>query len=119
MRPASLRLQAQIFNLGVQSQLIYRWNFLLRVSVDGGSLSEADGGAMVDLVEKEGQLGQGRRKDGHVGVPGRDCNVCMIRSVQVALIPCGHACMCRRCSRRLSRCPVCRKDILRRQRLYI
>jgi len=28
-----LRLQAQIFNLGVQSQLIYRWNFLLRVAV--------------------------------------------------------------------------------------
>jgi ABC-2 type transport system permease protein len=30
---ASLRLQAQIFNLGVQSNLIYRWNFLLRVLV--------------------------------------------------------------------------------------
>jgi ABC-2 type transport system permease protein len=29
----SLRLQAQIFNLGVQSNLIYRWNFLLRVLV--------------------------------------------------------------------------------------
>ena len=30
---ASLRVQAQIFNLGVQSNLIYRWNFLLRVAV--------------------------------------------------------------------------------------
>src|SRR5271154_7355433 len=28
-----LRLQAQIFSLGVQSNLIYRWNFLLRVMV--------------------------------------------------------------------------------------
>src|SRR5277367_3035070 len=28
-----LRLQAQIFNLGVQSNLVYRWNFLLRVLV--------------------------------------------------------------------------------------
>ena len=28
-----LRLQAQIFNLGVQNNLIYRWNFLLRVLV--------------------------------------------------------------------------------------
>src|ERR1700733_11388170 len=28
-----LRLQAQIFNLGIQSNLIYRWNFLLRVVV--------------------------------------------------------------------------------------
>jgi ABC-2 type transport system permease protein len=33
MTAASLRLQAQIFNLGVQSNLIYRWNFLLRVLV--------------------------------------------------------------------------------------
>jgi ABC-2 type transport system permease protein len=33
MSAGSLRLQAQIFNLGVQSNLIYRWNFLLRVLV--------------------------------------------------------------------------------------
>src|SRR5476651_2396477 len=33
MLSASFRLQAQIFNLGVQSNLIYRWNFLLRVLV--------------------------------------------------------------------------------------
>jgi ABC-2 type transport system permease protein len=33
MLTAPLRLQAQIFNLGVQGNLIYRWNFLLRVLV--------------------------------------------------------------------------------------
>jgi ABC-2 type transport system permease protein len=33
MSTAPLRLQIQIFNLGVQSNLIYRWNFLLRVLV--------------------------------------------------------------------------------------
>jgi ABC-2 type transport system permease protein len=33
MSAASLRLQAQIFNLGVQTNLVYRWNFLLRVLV--------------------------------------------------------------------------------------
>jgi ABC-2 type transport system permease protein len=30
---SSLRLQAQIFNLGLQSNLVYRWNFLVRVLV--------------------------------------------------------------------------------------
>jgi ABC-2 type transport system permease protein len=33
MTTAPLRLQAQIFSLGVQNNLIYRWNFLLRVLV--------------------------------------------------------------------------------------
>jgi ABC-2 type transport system permease protein len=33
MLTAPLRLHLQIFNLGVQSNLIYRWNFLLRVLV--------------------------------------------------------------------------------------
>jgi ABC-2 type transport system permease protein len=33
MLSTPLRLHAQIFNLGVQSNLVYRWNFLLRVAV--------------------------------------------------------------------------------------
>ena len=33
MAAAALRLQAQIFSLGVQTNLIYRWNFLVRVLV--------------------------------------------------------------------------------------
>ena len=48
----------------------------------------------------------------------RTCCVCLSKPLQVVLIPCGHACLCRRCSRKLDKCPLCRLDIQATQRFY-
>lgn len=41
------------------------------------------------------------------------CVVCIDKPKSVALVPCGHVCMCDGCARRseISRCPICRHDI--------
>ena len=48
----------------------------------------------------------------------RTCCVCLSKPLQVVLIPCGHACLCRKCSRKLDKCPLCRLDIQATQRFY-
>ena len=48
-----------------------------------------------------------------------ECNVCMDARVQIVFLPCGHACACRPCSRKLRRCPICRVLVAKRQKLFI
>lgn len=48
-----------------------------------------------------------------------ECNVCMDSRVQIVFLPCGHACACRPCARRLRRCPICRIIVTKRQKLFI
>lgn len=77
------------------------------------------GGAGRATPEKEGAAERVHSWEGVGPLAGVDCSVCMVRPVQVAVVPCGHIALCRRCSRRLARCPICRKDIARRQKLYV
>jgi hypothetical protein len=37
------------------------------------------------------------------------CKVCHDQPVQTWLVPCGHVVMCKACSNKIAKCPVCRK----------
>lgn len=55
---------------------------------------------------------------GDASMQRRTCCVCLDKPIQVVLIPCGHACLCRKCSRKLETCPICRLQIQATQRFY-
>ncbi|XP_066467026.1 E3 ubiquitin-protein ligase LRSAM1 [Tiliqua scincoides] len=47
-----------------------------------------------------------------------ECVVCMEQEAQVVFLSCGHVCCCQTCSEALHICPLCRKDIVQRIRLF-
>lgn len=47
------------------------------------------------------------------------CRICMDRSLDTALFPCGHAVACLDCARRCERCPLCRADIDHCRTIYL
>ncbi|KAF1505600.1 E3 ubiquitin-protein ligase LRSAM1, partial [Megadyptes antipodes antipodes] len=47
-----------------------------------------------------------------------ECVVCMEQETQMIFLPCGHVCCCQTCCERLHTCPLCRKDITQRIRIF-
>ena len=49
---------------------------------------------------------------------GVACVVCWENLLQVALVPCGHVCVCISCSSELDVCPMCRGDAVMKLELF-
>ncbi|XP_074871593.1 E3 ubiquitin-protein ligase LRSAM1 isoform X2 [Carettochelys insculpta] len=47
-----------------------------------------------------------------------ECVVCMDREAQMIFLTCGHVCCCQPCCEALHTCPLCRKDIVQRVRIF-
>ncbi|XP_061233971.1 E3 ubiquitin-protein ligase LRSAM1 isoform X2 [Neopsephotus bourkii] len=47
-----------------------------------------------------------------------ECVVCMEQETQMVFLPCGHVCCCQSCCEQLLTCPLCRRDIAQRIRIF-
>ncbi|KAF2975885.1 hypothetical protein EK904_008942 [Melospiza melodia maxima] len=47
------------------------------------------------------------------------CKICMAKDVSVVFIPCGHLVACKECAQLLNECPLCRKDIMKIQEVFL
>ncbi|XP_030317265.1 E3 ubiquitin-protein ligase LRSAM1 isoform X1 [Calypte anna] len=53
-----------------------------------------------------------------LGEKKSECVVCMEQETQMIFLPCGHVCCCQTCCEQLLSCPLCRKDITQRIRIF-
>ncbi len=53
-------------------------------------------------------------------IPKTECGICLSSRATMAIIPCGHQCMCEKCSTLLRdrSCPVCRGNIEKICKIY-
>ncbi|XP_057169751.1 E3 ubiquitin-protein ligase LRSAM1 isoform X4 [Ursus arctos] len=51
-------------------------------------------------------------------LPTSECVVCLEREAQMIFLNCGHVCCCHQCCQPLRTCPLCRREITQRLRLY-
>lgn len=65
-----------------------------------------------------------KQKDQHEqlgikNIKDRDCTVCFENAKNIALVPCGHVCICEVCSKHISDCPLCRAKITYKCKIYL
>ncbi|XP_052581939.1 E3 ubiquitin-protein ligase LRSAM1 isoform X4 [Peromyscus californicus insignis] len=51
-------------------------------------------------------------------MPTSECVVCLEREAQMVFLACGHVCCCQQCCQPLRTCPLCRREISQRLRIY-
>lgn len=84
----------------------------------GGAASEAAAGAEPALESgDETALPSPPRASSECDAAG-DCVVCLESPAQVAVIPCGHVCVCTECAQQQELCPICRAAVERMLRLF-
>lgn len=68
-------------------------------------------------MEKSESIG-GNIKNDEKKEEKNECAICMDNEIMMAIIPCGHYCICEECSRLITDCPICRRHCEQIVRIY-
>ena len=62
-------------------------------------------------------------RQNHNPEKGDHCSICLCSPLEILVNPCGHICLCEKCSENLAeidpKCPICRQKITNTQRVYL
>ena len=87
----------------------------LRTGIGGGGVDVGAAGVLYSSMQGEVE------RDTIVYKNSAECAICfkhMQRERQVALVPCGHVCMCKDCAELQKTCPLCRGAVQMFIKLY-
>ena len=51
--------------------------------------------------------------------PGKECSICMADIKTMAGMPCGHLCVCMKCSKKINKCPICNNKTTNFVRIFL
>lgn len=71
-----------------------------------------------DLESKLKNCSASRYHESHSEIK-TECVICLVRDREVVFFPCGHVCTCSTCSKLVQECPLCRRKIQERLRVYL
>eukprot|EP00079_Xenopus_tropicalis_P029664 XP_012825246.1 PREDICTED: E3 ubiquitin-protein ligase LRSAM1 isoform X2 [Xenopus tropicalis] len=115
MSPADLK-KIGVEEVGLQHAIIERAREIVRTRSDQPK-------ALEKLVPEEEPCAlpspmEPSAPDTEVANRNSECVVCMEQEAHVIFLPCGHVCCCTNCGDALRTCPLCRRDIGQRIRIY-
>lgn len=75
--------------------------------------------AIKALMQSSPTLWSAPQQVGRGAAARSDCSICLQRSSDTVMVPCGHLCVCQQCSTHVQQtCPICRASVTQMVRTY-
>uniref|UniRef100_A0A7N5JH90 E3 ubiquitin-protein ligase LRSAM1 n=1 Tax=Ailuropoda melanoleuca TaxID=9646 RepID=A0A7N5JH90_AILME len=117
MSPADLA-KVGVSEAGLQHEILRKVQELLDAARIQPELLNPPKGEVLGAPEELPESVSPSAPPAELELPTSECVVCLEREAQMIFLNCGHVCCCHQCCQPLRTCPLCRREITQRLRLY-